>query len=184
MLPVARLKMLADQGVRVTYVEGNRDFFLFPYNAGRPFAEIAPEFSETTIGGRRVYLAHGDLVNIHDLQYRRWRRFSRNRAIYSIFMSLPSFAAIRLARYLEQRFRNTNQRHKAIFPVDTCEDFARTLFRQYDTVILGHFHCRYHQTVEVRGRLKSLYVLPAWKDEPVYLEVSMQGRCQLKSLSF
>ena len=175
------LQTLTDQGVRVTYVEGNRDYFLFRYSARRPFVEVAPEFSETTIGGRRLYLAHGDLVNIHDRQYRQWRRFSRNRAIYSLFMGLPSFAAIRLAQYLEQRFRATNQQHKTVFPTATCQDFARTLFTHYDTVILGHFHCRYHNAVEGGGRLKSLYVLPAWKDEPAYLEISLQGQCELKS---
>ncbi len=178
---VDALQTLTEQGVLVTYVEGNRDYFLFPYSARHPFAEVAPEFSETTIGGRRLYLAHGDLVNIHDRQYRRWRRFSRNRAIYSLFISLPSVMAIRLTQYLEQRFRDTNQQHKTVFPANTCEDFARTLLTHYDTVILGHFHYHYHNVVEVSGRLKSLYVLPAWKDEPTYLEISLQGRCKIKS---
>ncbi len=89
--------------------------------------------------------------------------------------------ALRLAQYLEQRFRDTNQEHKTVFPANTCDDFARALFTHYDTVILGHFHCRYHNAVEVGGRLKSLYVLPAWKDDPAYLEISLQGRCEIKS---
>ncbi len=174
------LQRLADQGIVVVYVEGNRDYFLSPFYAGRPFTEIASESSEITLGGRRLYLAHGDLVNIHDTQYRRWRRFSRNRAVYAVFTALPGFVAIRLAHYFEQRFRDSNQRHKANFPAEMCQNFAQSLFPQYDAVILGHFHYQYQHTRNILGRPKSLHVLPAWKDGPVYLEISWQGICVLK----
>lgn len=177
---VEALQVLADQGIRIIYVEGNRDYFLSPHYAGHPFAEIASEFSALTIGGQRLYLAHGDLVNSHDTQYQRWRRFSRNRLVYTFFTALPGFLALRLAQHLERRFRNTNQRHKAVFPAETCHHFAHGLFSQYDAVILGHFHHQYHYTSTIGGRSKALYVLPAWKDEPVYLEISRQGACAFK----
>jgi UDP-2,3-diacylglucosamine hydrolase len=181
-VPVLKaLQSLADQGIAVIYVEGNRDYFLSPHYVGQPFTEIASEFSELSLDERRFYLAHGDLVNVHDTQYRRWRRFSRNRAVYTLFMSLPKFVAIRLAHALEKRFRETNQKHKTAFPATTCEHFAMSLFTRYDAVILGHFYYQYQYTERMNGRPKSLYVLPAWKDIPGYLEISWRGECKFKT---
>lgn len=174
------LQVLSEQGIAVIYVEGNRDYFLSPQYAEQPFTEIASEFSELLLDGQRFYLAHGDLVNVHDTQYRRWRRFSRNRAVYALFTALPKFVAIRLAHELEKRFRRTNQKHKAAFPAATCEHFAQNLFTRYDTVILGHFHYQYQHTVSINKGRKSLYVLPAWKDTPTYLEISLRGECTFK----
>jgi len=178
---IEALLELSHTGVRVIYVEGNRDYFLAPYYLNQPFTEIASEYSALTVHGRRFYFAHGDLVNAHDRQYRLWRRFSRNRAVYSLFNSLPGLVAIRLAHYLEKTFRNTNRKHKTSFPAATCEHFAQGLFgQQYDVVIVGHFHYQYQRTIITNGRSKSLYVLPAWKDTPVYLEISLQGQCAFK----
>jgi UDP-2,3-diacylglucosamine pyrophosphatase LpxH len=86
-----------------------------------------------------------------------------------------------MAHALEKRFRNTNTRHKAAFPAATCEQYAQRLFAEYDTVVLGHFHYQYQQTTRLDGHIKSFYVLPAWKDTPVYLEISNEGRAQFKT---
>lgn len=176
---VQAFQELTDQGKDVVYVEGNRDYFLRPqYAAGRPFTDIATEGLDARVGDQRVYFAHGDLVNGQDTQYRRWRRFSRNRVLYALFTALPRCVALRLAQTLERSFRGTNQRHKADFPADTCRHFAHTRFPHADIVVLGHFHHQYHYAAEYQGRTKALYVLPAWKDCPIYLRIPHHGPCE------
>lgn len=169
---------LRERGMSVKYIEGNRDYFLSPFYLNAPFAEIASEYAQAVIGKTHVYFSHGDLVNVHDWQYRLWRRFSRNQIIYTAFKCLPRSIAVRLVHHLEQKLRGTNQRQKASFPAKTCETYAKNLLHAgYDIVILGHFHEKHHQEFLMNGQKKYLYVLPAWKDTHNYLEISNQGKC-------
>lgn len=169
---------LRDLGVSMKYVEGNRDYFLSPLYLNAPFAEIASEYAQAGVGNTRIYFSHGDLVNVHDRQYRLWRRFSRNRIIYTGFKCLPRSIAVYLVHQLEQKLRGTNQRQKVSFPTQTCKTYARNLLLAgYDVVILGHFHEKHHQEFLINGQKKYLYVLPAWKDTQKYLEINDRGEC-------
>jgi UDP-2,3-diacylglucosamine hydrolase len=175
---IEALQVLQNTGIQVNYVEGNRDYFLSPFYLNAPFVEIASEYTQTIIRNTRFYLSHGDLVNVHDRQYRLWRSFSRNRIIYAGFKWLPRSVAVRLAHHLEQTLRGTNQRNKASFPAKTCETYARNLMQAgYDVVILGHFHEERQQEFLINGQKKYLYALPAWKDTQKYLEIDEQGEC-------
>lgn len=175
---VAALRTLQAQGIRLTYVEGNRDYFLAPCYLHAPFQEIAAEHAQARIGDKRVYFAHGDLVNAHDQQYRLWRSISRNRLLYRGFECLPRAVAVHFVHYLERAFRETNQRQKAAFPAETCADYARRILETgYDAIILGHFHEERQQTFAINGQPKYLYVLPAWKDTPTYLRITAHGAC-------
>lgn len=170
------LEKLKNRGIVLKYIEGNRDYFLAPSYLNHPFHEIASEGIHEIIGKNHFYFAHGDLVNVHDRQYRLWRKFSRNRFIYAGFTHLPHVLAVPLARYLETSFRGTNLRHKAIFPAETCEEYATMLFQKdVDIVVLGHFHEGWHQEFSMQGRSKHLYVVPAWKDEHAYLRIISDG---------
>lgn len=179
---IEALQQLRMQGKRVCYVEGNRDYFLSPHFLNAPFTHIVSESFQETIGARRFYFAHGDLINTHDRQYRLWRRFSRNRVIYAVFQSLPRVVALRLAQYLEVRFRRTNRKYKARFPEKMCTTFAREVFATgCDAVILGHFHEQRQDDFLVEGVLKTLYVLPAWKDTHTYLHITDDGAAAFRT---
>ena len=170
------LQTLKTRGMVIKYVEGNRDYFLSPYYVDAPFAEIASEYTSEDIGTRSFYFSHGDLVNLRDKQYRAWRKISRNKMLYAAFTCFPRFMTVRLVNYLEHAFRGTNQKHKATFPAEICATYARHVLQTgYDVVVLGHFHEARQQEFLLENRRKSLYVLPAWKDTPTYLQISEQG---------
>lgn len=178
---IEALQRLRDEGISVKYVEGNRDYFLSPFYLHSPFVEIASESTQERIGNKCIHFSHGDLVNVHDRQYRLWRKISRNRILYAGFRGLPRSLAVRFARYLEQKFRETNREHKSYFPLKTCEAYARNLWQAgYDIIILGHFHKEHQLEFFMNGQKKYLYVLPAWKDTHKYLEISEQGECSFK----
>ena len=138
---LASLRRLAAGGARVRYVEGNRDFHIADGYLGDPFEAIVPEGEETAFGGRRFWVAHGDLVNEADRQYRLWRRISKGRLLWKGFSALPSGIGKRLANALEGRLRGTNVRHKSYFPLGACERYGRRLIAAgYDRILLGHIH--------------------------------------------
>jgi UDP-2,3-diacylglucosamine hydrolase len=174
------LHTLREHGIRLTYVEGNRDYFLAPHYLQAPFDEIASDSTRLHIGNRHFYLAHGDLVNTADRPYRVWRAFSRNRLIYAGFLSLPRSLSVRLAHSIERKLRGTNRKNKAAFPSEICDRCARQLWQAgYDTIILGHFHEARHQCqmLSPLAKKKHLYVLPAWKDTSSYLAIGAEGQC-------
>jgi UDP-2,3-diacylglucosamine hydrolase len=181
---VKALQHVQQQGTTVIYVEGNRDYFLTPTFTPQPFAEIATEFTTLELGVKRIYFAHGDLINVKDTQYRRWRQFSRNRWVYGGFRSLPKFLALPLAHYLERVLRGTNQQHKRAFPEDLCMTFARTISeRGFDLVVLGHFHEQRQYNWAMQARALTLYALPAWKDTHTYLTLDPEGSGEIHTFT-
>ncbi len=167
---------LRDAGIQLNYVEGNRDYFLRRRYLNNPFHNIASDFLQEQIGNTRVYFSHGDLVNLHDKPYRAWRAFSRNRLVFSVFNALPRSGLVRLVHLLERTFRDTNTRHKTVFPLGTCQRYAERLWEEgFDCIVLGHFHERHHVRPLGEDSSKVLYTLPAWKDSHAYLCFSPEG---------
>jgi UDP-2,3-diacylglucosamine diphosphatase len=173
---ITALQDLRNHDIEIKYVEGNRDYFLAPLYLNTPFHEIASEYIQEVIGNKQFHFSHGDLVNVRDRQYRLWRKFSRNRRLFSAFNVLPQVFAVRLTHALEQKFRETNRRHKSYFPAETCRQYVEELSKKgNDVIVVGHFHEAHHHTFLVGGKPKELYVLPAWKDSSTYLQINNQG---------
>jgi len=173
---------LRGRGIAVIYVEGNRDYFLSPLFLQTAFDEIAPEATQAIIGGQRVYVAHGDLVNAQDRQYRLWRRISRSRGVAGALRHLPCGVALPAVNALERAMRQSNRKHKAAFPAALCQTFADRVFASgYDMVMLGHFHTAYRYESSLAERPKTLFVLPAWKDSHAYLCLNSNGAGEFRS---
>lgn len=166
------LGRLRRRGCALLYVEGNHDFFLKKIDGGRLFDLRAETFADLVLAGRRAHLAHGDLVNTRDRQYRAWRAVSKNRLFFSAFSLLPAGARVSIAESLERRLAGTNVRHKSGFPVAECEAYARRRIEEgREIVIFGHFHEERRLDYLVGARTGSVFVLPAWRDGHRYLRI-------------
>jgi len=166
-------------GVPVTYVEGNRDFFLRGSYVESKFREVCDE--ETFVeGGRRFLLTHGDLLNEEDRPYRLWRAISKNPISRRAIDFLPRRAANRFVWKVEARLYRSNFKHKTRLPVEMIRAFAARRFRDgYDVLLLGHFHRSWSDVVG-GGRVE---ILPAFVDERRWMEVSGDGTTRLVGLS-
>lgn len=137
---VAALKDLRRQGVRIDYVEGNRDFFL----AGSPYADAFDQVSlETsfTVDGVRYLAVHGDGLNDRDWQYRFWRSLSKSAPIRFLVGHIPAGLAHRMVHGTERRLSQTNFKHKVVLPEEPIRRYAeKRLAEGYDVLLLGHFH--------------------------------------------
>ena len=166
-------------GIPVTYVEGNRDFFLRGSYVESRFREVCDEqtFRE---GGRRFLLTHGDLLNEQDRPYRLWRAISKNRISRATIDFLPRNAANRFVWKVEERLYRSNFKHKTRLPVEMIREFAARRFREgFDVLLLGHFHRSWSETVN-GGRVE---ILPAFVDERKWMEVLEDGTTKLVGLS-
>jgi UDP-2,3-diacylglucosamine hydrolase len=174
---IAEIEALRHGGSRISYVQGNRDYFVRERYAGGPFTAVAEDSLMIDQGGLRIHLAHGDLVNLADRQYQRWRRFSRSRAVGAAFGALPSSAGMKLSLYLERKFRTTNARYRLGFPEAQAEAYSRRAFREgAQIVVLGHFHeARSEEYAANGGPGGRLFVLPGWREDRRYLRIDAAG---------
>jgi UDP-2,3-diacylglucosamine hydrolase len=137
---VPALRELRRQGVRVDYVEGNRDFFLVDSPYADAFDTIALEIPFEQDGVR--YLAvHGDGLNDRDRQYRFWRWLSKSAPVRFGVFHIPYRFAQKMVSSTEQRLSQTNFKHKAALPEDSIRAYAEhRLAEGHDVLLLGHFH--------------------------------------------
>jgi len=167
------LREVRRQGTVVRYVEGNRDYRIGGAFAGDAFDDVTEAGLVESIGAKRIFAIHGDLVNRSDRQYRRWRRLSRSSWAWALFHGIPSALRQRLAQRMERKMRGTNLGFKREFPEQAIRDYAAELFSWgQDIVVLGHFHVERELLAE-EGRC--ILVLPEWKASRRHLEIDCGG---------
>jgi UDP-2,3-diacylglucosamine hydrolase len=170
------LRRLRERGVGIRYVEGNRDYRIGACYAGDAVDGASLDGFSETLGGTRVFAAHGDLANVGDLRYRSWRRFSRSALVWGLFNLLPARRRVNLAESMERRLRGTNLEYKRDFPEAEVRAYGgRYLAAGYDAVVLGHFHLERELVLEAPGPAGRIWVLPEWKGSRRHLELREDG---------
>ena len=137
---VPELRRLRREGLRVDYVEGNRDFFLAKSPYADAFDHVGMETSFEA-GGKRYLCVHGDGLNDRDRQYLFWRWLSKSPPVRAMVLGLPSTWAQRMVHSTEAKLAKTNFKHRRNIPKDPiCAYGERRLAEGYDALLLGHFH--------------------------------------------
>ena len=174
-----KVEDLGRRGVPVTYVEGNRDFFLRGSYAEKLFRRVCDEESFEQ-GGRRFLLTHGDLLNEADIPYRFWRFLSKNRLSRASIAFIPKEAGNRFVWKVEARLYRSNFKHKTRLPVEMIRAFAERRFREgFDVLLLGHFHKSWSEPVGA-GVVE---ILPAFVEERKWMEIADDGSTALVALT-
>ncbi len=164
------LRRLTGLGVEIHVIEGNHDFHLKSW--GRIFAEGGPgklqvHANEFTFerGGKKLYIAHGDLVDRSQVSYLALRKFFRNRLLAALTSLRVTQEPIgkawhwvgkRASGYSSGR-RSTEM---AGFEPDTLPQIrkkfrnfaALKILEGFDFVILGHCHDLDQMNFQVGGR--------------------------------
>ena len=143
-LPVFdKLQSLYREGVRIKYFEGNHDFFLssfFLEQLGME-VEVYSDGCDERLGGKRVFIAHGDLSNPKQRAYRTFRRILKNRVTYHLIRATGP----RISRWVAQRLSDMSYQkyHGDVQPAPppAFKAFAHQKFLEgFEIVILGHSH--------------------------------------------
>jgi len=155
---VEALRDLRRQGMRIDYVEGNRDFFL----AGSPYADAFDHVALETsfeIAGRKVLAVHGDGMNDRDRQYHFWRWLSKSPPSRFLILNLPGPLARRAVHSTERHLAQTNFRHRKRIPEAAIRRYGDArLAEGYEQVLVGHFH-EPHSYSSPQGEIR---LLDAW----------------------
>lgn len=179
----ARIREVADAGVPVFFIRGNRDFLLGETFARRAGMRILPDPAVVMLYGRPAILMHGDLLCTSDTAYQAFRAQTRQPAWQAQFLAQP--LAARLAFAAQARAASAAHQgglkrdDKAQF--ETLTDVApetvdATLARfGIDTLIHGHTHRPAIHDLTIDGRTCRRIVLGDWYEQGSVLRVEPDG---------
>jgi len=179
---VEHLRELRKKGLRLYYVEGNRDFYLKRDHEGTTFDIVSEGDMRAAVGEKRLYLSHGDTVNRGDFAYRFFKGISKNRFANEAVAHLPPPIILPMANWIERNLKRSNRRHKGTFPERECREYAMRLFgKGIDFVILGHFHQERLMRFSQGETTKIVAVLPSWKEQWRYFHLTAEGEYGFRS---
>lgn len=145
----AALQRLAQAGVTIYLMHGNRDFLIGRRFARAAGATLLPDPSIIVCNGQRVVLSHGDMLCIDDPRYNRFRRWTRKGWVQRLFLMLPLATRLKIARRLRAdseagRARHDSRDDGAALPdygdADPAEVDALLAASNARTLVHGHTH--------------------------------------------
>ena len=158
-----QLAALANKGIQVFFMPGNRDFLI-----GKRFAQTAhltllSDPTLASIAGETFLLTHGDALCTEDKGYMRLRTVIRNSFIKWLFLLLPYRLRRKIARNIQQTGREKQQRIFLHYPyqLDVTESAIQKLLNTQNILTLIHGHT--HRPAQHRySDNKVRWVLPDW----------------------
>jgi UDP-2,3-diacylglucosamine hydrolase len=186
-LPVFRgIERLARQGVRIKYFEGNHDFSLssFFQDWFEMEVEVYPDGCEERLGGRRSFIAHGDLSNPRQWKYRFFRRIVKNPWTYGLIQWAGPRWSRRIALGMSHKSHEIYHNRRPEGLSKAFQAFARQKFMEgFEVVILAHSHLP-EKREEVVGDRKCLYVnVGDWVTHRSYLRFTPPDQFELRQFS-
>lgn len=179
---IAALARLANSGVALYAMRGNRDFLLGERFERATGVHLLPDPSVARIEGRPWLLSHGDLWCTDDVGYQRWRRFSHRRVVQSAFTRLPRRWRERIAGDLRRGSQQAKAgKSSAIMDVNSSAVIAALRAAGITQMIHGHTHRPAQHRVEIDGREGQRIVLPDWRDDRC--EVLVMDRDSITTLT-
>ncbi|MEW6374363.1 MAG: UDP-2,3-diacylglucosamine diphosphatase [Thermodesulfobacteriota bacterium] len=182
-LPVFyKLQSLCHEGIQIKYFEGNHDFFLHSFFAEQfgMEVEVYSDESEERLGGKRTYIAHGDLSNPKQWAYRAFRRILKNPWTYRLIHLTGPRLSRRVAQSLSdmsyQKYHNDGQP----IPPPAFKSFAHQKFLEgFEIVILGHSHFPEEVEEWIDGRKRIYFNVGDWMTHRSFLRFTPPEHFQL-----
>lgn len=166
----AGLRALSDEGIRVHFLAGNRDFLLGTAYAASAGMDLLMEPTMIELGGKPVLLSHGDPLCTDDQAYQDYRAMVRAPAWQAGFLAKPLSERRAFIEHLRQRSQQAN-REKSMEIMNVSASAVERLLRAhgFPTLIHGHTHRPARHVHHVDGRECVRWVLPDWHDDAPWL---------------
>lgn len=183
-LVAERLKALADSGVPMFFMHGNRDFLLGERYAQRAGITLLDDPTVITLYGKPALLTHGDLLCTGDVAYQRFRAQTRDPQWQRDFLSQPLATRLAFAHSARSASQARQGELRDTGTMETITDVTpaavEKMFEAHDvdTIIHGHTH---RPAVHREGK-RTRIVLGDWYEQGSVLRVDADGM-RLQGLS-
>ncbi len=157
---IAALRSLAESGVELFWMAGNRDFLV-----GQGFADAAgltllQEPHVIDVNGRRIALVHGDAECTLDTKYMAFRAMVRQPAWQAQFLAMPLAQRKAIIAGMREDSREAHTT-KSYDIMDVTPEAIEALFDATGAQVLIHGHT--HRPALDRHGERLRYVLPDWE---------------------
>ena len=144
---VDTLARLRRKGVEIHFFEGNHDVHIEKFFERELNIPCWTEAKYFPLDGRVFRLEHGDLINLNDEAYLRYRRFYRHPVMEKVADIVPGTVWDRIGQWASKTSRKYSARDRAAREAelrDMIRIHARRSFAEapFDVVISGHMHIR------------------------------------------
>lgn len=155
---------ILNNGIKITYLAGNHDFWRGNYFKDEFGIEIQFKDIIRTIDNKKFYISHGDGLAYKDLGYKILKKIVRNRVLQKLYYLIHPDLGIWIAKntsLTSRRYTNKKDYSKK----DGLRNFAMKKIEEgFDYVILGHRH-----KPEIAKKENSYYInLGDWIDDFSY----------------
>lgn len=174
----ARIRALADSGVPVFFIRGNRDFLLGEEYAKRSGMAILPDPAVVMLQGEPTLILHGDLLCTDDTAYQQVRAQTRDPRWQEQFLSQPLDArlafAVQARTASKARYGELVASGQSETITDVAPEAVQEWFRRYGVrrMIHGHTH---RPAIHDEGDGNTRIVLGDWYEQGSVLRVDATG---------
>jgi UDP-2,3-diacylglucosamine hydrolase len=159
------LRELADSGVAIYFMAGNRDFLIGEDYARRSGLTLLADPALVDLDGTPTLLMHGDTLCTDDAAYLQFRSMVRTPAYIAQFLAQP--LAARKTQIAAIRNRSEAEKHaKDAGIMDVNRDAVIAAMRGHGSLRLihGHTHRPAEHRLDIDGAPASRIVLADWQD--------------------
>ena len=182
---LGKLAELADSGVKITWVTGNHDVWLFDYLRDQICLTVLYGNTVVETQGKRILIAHGDDVGVQPAMYRFTRWCFYNKVCQWLYASIhPRWTyPIATGWSNENRSRRDPEQLKAISEraASRLIDFSREYHTSHPDVeafLYGHIHIA---RVERQQGMPPVLFLGEWISLNTYVVLDNSGEFELKT---
>ena len=182
---LGKLAELADSGVKITWVTGNHDVWLFDYLRDQIGLTVLYGNTVVETQGKRILIAHGDDVGVQPAMYRFTRWCFYNKVCQWLYASIhPRWTyPIATGWSNENRSRRDPEQLKAISEraASRLIDFSREYHASHPDVeafVYGHIHIA---RVERQQGMPPVLFLGEWISLNTYVVLDNSGEFELKT---
>ena len=177
---IDEIRRLVQEGVEVSYYEGNHDLHLRYFWEDRLGIRVHGGPAYIELGGRTVRLEHGDQMDPDDKGYLFLRWFLRTPPVRFLVRHLPGSLIARIGDRASAASRDYTSNTKTIdreAAIGKIRAHARQACAEkpFDLIISGHVHIRDDCQLEAGGTSFRSVNLGSWLDAPCYFKLDASG---------
>jgi UDP-2,3-diacylglucosamine hydrolase len=180
---ISALKQLADSGVKLYLMHGNRDFLISRKFGDAAGINLLPDPSLINLHGKTVLLSHGDGLCTDDVEYQKFRLQVRAAKWQEDFLKLP--LKVRKDQIETIRTRSEHEKsQKSMQIMDVNQAAVEQLLKTYhypELLIHGHTHRPNDHHIQLDGHNITRWVLGDWYEQGSYLQCDQFG-CKAMAL--
>ena len=170
------IRKLADSGIPVYFMHGNRDFMIGKKFANETGVKILKDPYPVKMYGQKALLSHGDAMCTDDVQYQRVRSMTRDLDWQASMLAKPLKERLRIA--VEARRQSLEQKLNLSMDImDVNQDAVMRTINEHgvDVLLHGHTHRPDIHTVDLGNRKAKRIVLGDWYTQGSLVRWDLRG---------